>query len=47
MPKAARIVDIDVCGEAAFGVDHRGWQADAFSRFTLSASLTNNPPSIH
>ncbi|MBC8752838.1 MULTISPECIES: hypothetical protein [Paraburkholderia] len=28
-------VDIDVRGESAFGVDRRGWQADAFSHFVM------------
>jgi hypothetical protein len=31
-------VDIEVCGEGAFGMDRRIWQADAFSRFIWSAS---------
>ncbi len=31
-------VDIKVCGEDAFGMDRRVWQADAFSRFILSGS---------
>ncbi|CAE6777062.1 hypothetical protein R69927_04020 [Paraburkholderia domus] len=31
-------VDIEVCGEDAFGMDRRGWQADVFSRFILSAN---------
>ncbi len=31
-------VDIEVCGEDAFGMDRRGWQADAFSRFIVSTS---------
>jgi len=30
-------VDIEVCGEDAFNVDRRGWQADAFSHFVLPA----------